>query len=153
MCPERTALNWSERQDSNLRHPGSKPGTLARLSYSQSGEGNWNRTSLSGFATQRISCSAMPSWVEAGNRTPQSRSQRNLKATSTSTWYCQRDANLALPARKTRVLTFDRWQHCLVEQLRFELRRQALQKLPFPLLTLPQCLVAREGFEPSRTCF
>ena len=153
MCPERTALNWSERQDSNLRHPGSKPGTLARLSYSQSGEGNWNCTSLSGFATQRISYSAMPSWVEAGNRTPQSRSQRNLKATSTSTWYCQRDSNPALAARKTSVLIFNRWQHCLVEQLRFELRRQALQKPPFPLLTLPQCLVAREGFEPSRTCF
>ena len=105
--PADSALNWSERQDSNLRHPGSKPGTLARLSYSQSGEGNWNRTSLSGFATQRISYSAMPSWVEAGNRTPQSRSQRNLKATSTSTWYCQRDSNLALPARKTSVLIFD----------------------------------------------
>ena len=56
------ASNWSERQDSNLRHPGSRPGTLARLSYSQSGEGNWNRTSLSGVATQRIRYSAMPSW-------------------------------------------------------------------------------------------
>ena len=29
-------FEWSGWQDSNLRHPGSRPGTLARLSYTQS---------------------------------------------------------------------------------------------------------------------
>ena len=29
-------FEWSGWQDSNLRHPGSKPGTLAQLSYTQS---------------------------------------------------------------------------------------------------------------------
>ena len=29
-------FEWSGWQDSNLRHPGSRPGTLAQLSYTQS---------------------------------------------------------------------------------------------------------------------
>ena len=36
--------NWSGREDSNLRHPGSKPGTLAGLSYTLIGGKTRNRT-------------------------------------------------------------------------------------------------------------
>ena len=44
----RRQKKWSERQDSNLRHPAPKAGALARLSYAPTAEEHEYRHKLAG---------------------------------------------------------------------------------------------------------
>lgn len=113
---------WSERQDLNLRHPGSKPGTLARLSYSQS----WRCGTDSNRRTEGCNLRVLPAphlgvrrgleplsrghsptcllgylntvWYSYGLRIVDARSGLHLeKVMSVGVWHDQRDLNPALP--------------------------------------------------------